>query len=111
MKDSIITVASIIGTLGGWEAIKYLLNRKTNARIADAQADSSEFSVLKETIIFLQEQLRDKEKRFAEQTNVLRQLNGENLRLTGENEKLKAERALKLCERPGCADRKPQNGY
>lgn len=111
MMDLLTTIASVLGTLGGFELIKYLLNRQTNARIADAQADGSEFAVLKETIQFLQEQLREKEKRFAEQTDLVRQLNTENLRLTAENGQLKAERSLKLCERRGCQQREPESGY
>lgn len=111
MKEIMITVASVIGTLGGWEAIKYLLNRRTNGRVAEAEADSSEFHVLQETVIFLQEQLKQKEERFAEQTNLVRQLTNENLELTRENSILKTERSLKLCERRNCAQRQPQSGY
>ena len=29
-------IATILGALGGWEAIKYLINRKTNKRVAEA---------------------------------------------------------------------------
>ncbi len=104
-------VATILTALGGWEMIKYLLNRKTNARKAEAEADLNEFSVLRETVIFLQEQLQKKEERFAEQTDIVRRLTAENLELTRENAMLKAERALKLCERRNCVQREPQSGY
>ncbi len=111
MKEVILTAASILGTLGGWEMIKYLLNRKTNTRKAEAEADSSEFTVLRDTVVFLQEQLQKKEERFAEQTDLVRKLTGENLELTRENAMLKAERSLKLCERRNCMNREPQSGY
>ncbi len=111
MNEILATIAAVIGTLGGWEAIKYIINRKTNARKAEADADMVEFSVLKETVTFLQEQLRDKEKRFAEQTDLVRKLTNENLELTKENATLRAERALKLCERRNCGQREPQSGY
>ena len=111
MKEVILTAASILGTLGGWEMIKYLLNRKTNTRKAEAEADSSEFTVLRETVVFLQEQLQKKEERFAEQTDLVRKLTSENLELTRENAMLKAERSLKLCERRNCMNREPQSGY
>ena len=41
-------IAAIIGALGGFEAIKYFINRKSNARKADAEADSAEFDALRE---------------------------------------------------------------
>lgn len=111
MKEIVLTVASVLGTLGGWEMIKYLLNRKTNNRKAEAEADSSEFTVLRDTVVFLQEQLQKKEERFAEQTNLVRKLTNENLELTRENSMLKTERGLKLCERRNCMNREPQSGY
>ena len=111
MKEVILTAASILGTLGGWEMIKYLINRKTNTRKAEAEADSSEFTVLRDTVVFLQEKLQKKEERFAEQTDLVRKLTSENLELTRENAMLKAERSLKLCERRNCMNREPQSGY
>lgn len=111
MKEIVLTVASVLGALGGWEMIKYLLNRKTNTRKAEAEADSSEFTVLRDTVVFLQEQLQKKEERFAEQTNLVRKLTNENLELTRENSMLKTERGLKLCERRNCMNREPQSGY
>lgn len=47
MKDIIEIVATIVGAVGGWEAIKYVLNRKTNSRVAEAEADTVEFTVLR----------------------------------------------------------------
>lgn len=111
MSETITTIVTIISTLGGWEAIRYLINRKTNKRIAEAQADTSEFSVLRDTVIFLQKQLQDKEVRFAEQTDLVRKLNAENLELTRDSAMLRAERELKLCERRNCPRREPQSGY
>lgn len=105
------TIATIIATLGGWETIKYFLNRKTNKRKAEAEADSVEFTVLRQSVEFLQVQLQNKEKRFAEEIEVVRKLTTENLQLTSENVKLKTERSLKLCERSSCAQREPQSGY
>lgn len=110
-KDVLLTVASVLGTLGGWEAVKYLLHRKSNSRIAEAQADSSEFSVLRDTVVFLQKQLQDKEERFAQQTDQVRSLTTENLDLVREVTMLKTERCLKLCERRNCLERIPQSGF
>ena len=105
------TIATIIATLGGWETIKYFLDRKTNKRKAEAEADSVEFTVLRQSVEFLQIQLQNKEKRFAEEIEVVRKLTTENLQLTSENVKLKTERSLKLCERRNCVQREPQSGY
>lgn len=111
MNEILTTILTIVTTLGGWETVKYFINRKSNRRIAEAKADGSEFTVLRDTVVFLQEQLQKKEERFAEQTDVVRRLTAENLELTRENAMLKAERALKLCERRNCGNREPQSGY
>lgn len=126
MSENIIaTIVTIIATLGGWDTIKYFLHRKSNAKKveadaekaiaeadnAEALANQSEFNVLKDTMIFLQTQLKEKEERFANQTDLVRKLNIENLELTRRVTMLEAERSMKLCERRGCKDREPQSGY
>lgn len=105
------TAGGLLAALGGFEFIKWLVTRKTGKRKEDAEADGSEFSVLKDTTIFLQEQLRLKEERFASQTNRVRELTDENLRLIREVSMLKAEREIKLCEVRACPGREPQSGY
>lgn len=113
-----ITFGGIVGTLGGWEAIKYLMNRKTNGRIAEATADAAEatagaeeFKALREYNDFLQKQLQSKEERFIEAEARNRKLLDENLLLIKANAKLELEIALKRCEKKKCGDREPQNGY
>lgn len=119
------TLLAIVGTLGGWEAIKWLLTRKSNKAIAEAsaaqaevQTEEAEFVYLRKRIEFSEQQLADKERRFAEQTEVLRQAQRELLDMTiakGTAEArvaaLEAERSMKLCERRGCAQRQPRSGY
>ena len=102
---------TVIASVGGWELIKWFLNRKSNKRMAEAQADDSEFSVLSKTNTFLQEQLAKKEERFAEQTDRIRALTNENIQLTGKVARLEAERSMKLCEVRSCPNRQPQSGY
>lgn len=118
-------IIKLIGVLGGFELVKWLFNRRSNGRIAEASADEAElkndvdeFHFLRERIEFKDKQLTEKEKRFAEQTDVVRALNKQLLDMTIENGKLQArvaaleaERAMKLCERRGCAQRQPQSGY
>lgn len=109
------TITTIIITLGGFEGIKWgittWINRKTNARRAETQADSDEFHLLREQIEFLQTQLKDKELRFAEQTEIVRKQNSDIINLTKEKAALELELALKRCERKLCTNRQPQNGY
>lgn len=111
IMDLTMLVSAIVGSLGFWELIKYLINRRANSRKADSEADASEFSVLRDTMIFMENQLKNKEERFAEQTAVVRKLNAENLELVREVTMLKTERGLKLCERRNCLKREPQSGY
>ena len=110
-------IATILGALGGWEAIKYLINRKTNKRVAESEADSVEYGVLKETIVFLQEEMHamvladaDKEKRFVEQTTRLRKVLDENSELQREKSRLELELHKYKCIREKCANRQPPNG-
>lgn len=112
MATSWITIiATLLTSIGGWEAIKWLINHKSNKRITEAQADDSEFAVLAKTNIFLQEQLAKKEERFAEQTERVRNLTTENLALTAKVSRLETERSMKLCEVRNCPTRQPQSGY
>jgi len=104
-------IVTILGSLGGFEAVKFFFNRKSNARIADAKADSEEFAVLKDEVQFLQEQLKQKEERFADQTQQVRTLNTEVIKLTQEKAAVELELQRYRCVRKGCANREPQNGY
>lgn len=93
------TLATVLGALGGLELVKWLyktiVNRRNNKRINDAEADASEFHVLEEQIQFLQQQLKDKEERFVEQTNLLRDTQRDLLSL----EKEKAVMEVKYLRR------------
>lgn len=104
-------IVTIISSLGGFELVKYLLNRKNNARIMEAQADNDEFKVLKEEVQFLQEQLKQKEERFADQTQQVRTLNAEVIKLTQEKAAVELDLQRYRCVVKGCAKREPQNGY
>lgn len=104
-------IASVIGAIGGWEAIKYFINRKTNKRKEEAEADSVEFGVLKDTAEFLQQQLHDKEQRFCEQTDRLRKVQDEYFALMKQHAQTELELQRFRCVRPKCAQREPQNGF
>ena len=104
-------IATIIGAIGGWEMIKYFLNRKTNKRKEEAEADSVEFGVLRDTVEFLQQQLHDKEERFAAQTDRLRKLQDDYFELMKEKQSIELDLQRFRCVRPKCVQREPQNGY
>lgn len=124
-KELITILATLLTSIGGWEAIKWLLNRKSNKRIAEAAAEKEElnnerdeFHFLRERLEFKDKQLMEKEQRFAEQTDLVRNLNKQLLDKTIENgnlqariASLEAERRMKLCEVRNCPNRQPQSGY
>lgn len=107
--NTIEIILSIIGALGGWEAIKYLLNRKSNQRTAMAEADLSQFHTLQETIQFLQSQLKEKEERFAEQTNIVRKLNLDIIDLLKDKGAMEVELVRVRCDDDDCPFRQPPN--
>lgn len=123
--ELITTMGGFAGVMGGFEGFKWFFNRKHNKRIAQAKADQEEakanideFHYLKERIEVAEAHNKQKEERFHEQTLLVRDLNKqlldraiENGTLNAEISALKAERALKLCERRGCKERQPQSGY
>ena len=87
-------VVSVITALGGWEMIKYV-----------------EFNVLREAMDFLQTQLKEKEQRFAEQTDLVRKQNLDILQLNKEKAQLELDLQRYKCVIKGCTKRDPQNGY
>ena len=124
--SSIITaVVTVVTALGGVETVKYFMNRRAKSRIEDAKADSEEvhadqdeFSYLRQRIEFMEAQLVEKEQRFAEQTALVRKLQTdiitaakEEIELTKQIGALQLELALKRCDRKGCQQRQPPNGY
>ena len=116
--DMFETLATIAGALGGWECIKYLINRKANQRKEEAEADGAEFGVLRETVEFLQNQLKnmveqdaEKERRFVEQTKRLREIQDREHKLMQEKARLELELQRYRCVVKGCQSREPQNGY
>lgn len=104
-------IAAIVSALGGFELIKYLINRKSNARKADAEADSAEFDTLREYNEFLQKTLAEKEQRFVEQTERLREIQDKHFELMKDKAALELELQKYRCVVPQCVKREPQNGF
>jgi uncharacterized protein YydD (DUF2326 family) len=122
---NIETIITLIGTLGGLELIKWLYTRKSKAKVEEAEAevarvraDADEYHLIRERLDLLNKDMIEKEKRFMEQTNHVRELNRQLIdkeveigNYKAEISALKAERQMKLCERRGCQQRQPQSGY
>lgn len=104
-------IIAVFGALGGFEFIKWLFNRKTNSRIALAEAESKEFHLLQETNEFLQKQLQQKEERFVEQTERLRKVQDELFRSKESEYEARLELAQKKCEDMPCPFREPPTAY
>lgn len=126
MENWITLIGIVLTFLGGGSCVvSWLLFRRQSKQIKDAEAsiaatkaDSAEFNYLKERLIFAEQQNLEKEKRFAEQTAVVRQLNADKAELwqrlldeQKERAKLGIELAVKRCDRKKCGDRLPPNGY
>ena len=133
------TFGVVAGTLGGYKIIEFFFFREPKKQIMEAEADTAEekakgvaiendekqFSLLTKQLelaqqqnVILQEAQLEKEKRFQEQTAVVRDLTRKLLEATAEIGKrdsrisaLEAERSMKLCERRGCLQREPQSGF
>lgn len=118
-------IVTVLMSVGALEVFKWIWTRKANRRTAEAKADmaeieaeTAEFRLLRERLDLADRQLLDKEQRFQEQTDLVRSLNRELLECTNKSgalqariSALEAERKLKLCERRGCVERVPQSGF
>lgn len=101
------TIIAVFGALGGIETIKYLLERRLNIRRARAQAESDDFHVLRETTEFLQQQLQQKEERFLEHTNRMRDLQHSLFEECERRHQAEVELAVFRCENIDCPHRYP----
>lgn len=100
MKEALTIVVSLITALGGWEAIKYLLNRKTNSRIAEANAFKVEREALIEDYKRVQGEVDKLKEQVAKLYTEIDTLKNDRLRLIQENNELKLE--LKEAEKHVC---------
>jgi hypothetical protein len=121
----VTSIISLLAALGGLEFLKWLWTRKSKARMAAAEADAAElkaekdeYHLLRERLEFTEAQMIEKEQRFNDQTNLLRDTNRqlmeqikENGLLSAKVAALEAERSMKLCQVRSCPKREPQSGY
>ena len=91
------------------ELVDKVIELDAESRKVKAEAD--EFHHLREMVEWLQQQLYNKEERFAEQTKLVRDLQRSLMESEKKVVMLETERSMKLCERRGCLTREPQSGY
>ena len=100
MNDIVVTIGSILGALGGWEAIKYLLNRKTNKKVEEANAFVVERNALIEDYKRVQSEVDQLKAKVDELYKRVHDLETERLDLIHENNELKLQ--LKEAEKYAC---------
>lgn len=99
--STIITAAgSLLAALGGWEFVKYMLNRKTNNRVGAAEAFKVEYAALIEDYKRVQNEVDELNKKVDALYAKVHQLEGERLDLIKENNELRL--ALKEAEKHVC---------
>lgn len=107
LMEGMGVLATLIGALGGWELVKWLLNRDTNKRIGAAQAFQEEYKALIEDYKRVQKEVdsaNEKIKQLDAKVDMLykqvHELESERLDLIKENNELRL--ALKEAEKHVC---------
>lgn len=100
LKATLAAAAGLVTALGGWELVKHLLNRKSNARIAEANAFKVEREAIIEDYKRVSQEVDELKKKVDELYARLHQLEGERLDLIKRNNEL--ELALKEAEKHVC---------
>lgn len=103
MNDLLTMAAALITALGGWEAIKYLINRKANTRIAEANAFKIEREALIEDYKRVQDEVDKLKEQVARLYTEIDNLKNDRLKLIQENNELKLtlkEAEKRVCLRP-----------
>lgn len=115
-------ILTILGALGGFEFIKWLVrfftNRSNDKLTDETLAEREKYKTLENHIEFIQKELKEKEQRFVEkeqrfveQTERLRATQDQLYKAEREKAAAELELALKRCEIRKCGKREPQNGY
>lgn len=109
---------AVIGALGGFEAIKWIVNfyvnRKTNARKEDASADSMEDENERKQVDWLEKRLAERDAKIDAIYVELRQEQAEKLQLIHDKHELELklkEAEIKKCDVRGCSKRQPPSDY
>lgn len=100
LKDILLAATSLLTALGGWEAIKYLFNRKSNTKIAEANAFKIERDALIEDYKRVQREVDNLKEQVAKLYKEIDALKEDRIRLMEENSRLRI--SLKEAEKHVC---------
>lgn len=100
MNDILVAVGTVLTALGGWEAVKYLINRKTNKRVEEANAFVVERNALIEDYKRVQSEVDQLKQKVDELYKRVHDLETERLDLINENNELRLQ--LKEAEKHIC---------
>lgn len=111
---NIETFLGIVGAFGGLEALKWLVNLRHSRKKAAADAAESFENVFakrvktyEDSILFLQNQLQEKEKQFADLSTKYQESMQRGLDLTHALGEMKLKYRNSRCDRRECENRKP----
>ncbi len=93
-ENLLTTVVGLLGVLGGWEGIKYLINRKSNKRINESEADKKEIEVDTDEFHLYKERIEELRQANAE----LNKLNYELIKACETKEEIIADKTAKIRE-------------
>lgn len=115
---NIETIITIAGAFGGLEAIKWVVNLRAHRRKAAGEAAECFENVVtkrvktyEDSILFLQNQLQEKERQFAELSAKYQESMQRGLKLTEQLGCLKLRYRASRCDRHDCLERKPPLKY
>ena len=116
MGEYVKILTALVAALGGWEFVRYMLHRKTNSRIAEANAFKVEREALIEDYRRVQEEMAVLKKKVDELYDKVHRLEDERLGLISENNELRLalkEAEHNVCVRPDdeCMRRQPPRDH
>lgn len=100
IKEIAAAAATLLAAMGGWEGVKYLLNRRSNGRIAEANAFRVEREALIEDYKRVQGEVDKLKEQVAKLYKEIDALKNDRLRLIQENSELRLK--LKEAEKRVC---------
>lgn len=74
MEGTISIIVSVLAALGGWEAIKYLINRKAEKRIKETEAETAEVDMAQKVQDTYEKILEAKDKEVADKHRLVEEL-------------------------------------
>jgi len=89
MENMVTIIISVLTAVGGWEAIRYLINRRAEKRKADAEAGTAETAATKEVQDVYQQLIADVKADREEQRTYISELKEDRKHLREERDELR----------------------